>query len=519
MKPDLSHFDTAQLAALDAQLDELLRSQQENQLLLWYNNPPAPPDAPVGQWITPGRPRPYPWQAKFHAMGANTPERAVIAANRVGKTMIVGAEIAMHLTGWYPNWWIGRRFYKPIEAIVSGPTNLLTRNTNQRQLLGTIAEGREPTGHGWIPKNQLIAGGCTFRQCGIANVIDEVEVRHATGGASRLKFMSHEMGATKFQSVSADIGWLDEEPEDEGIWTELLTRLLDRDGLFFLSRTPLFGMTSLIKHFLDGGPGIGYVTAGWQDAPHLDEARREQMRMSFPEHERDTRTRGFVMMGSGGVYPVRQEEITCAPFPIPRHFRRIAAVDFGIDHPAAAVWCALDADTDVLYIYDSYRTRGQTPIFHAAQLNSRGKWIPVAWPHDGLVRDRSGGAPIAEQYRTAGANMLPESARLDEEKGGRQDREAATMLVLERMRTGRLRIFDTQTELLEEIRQLHRKDAKIVDTRDDMESAMRYAVMEIRSAVTVTETESWGTLPQQADWSGYNPHDDYRESRQHTGAA
>src|SRR5258708_39788344 len=67
--------------------------------------------------------RPYPWQARFHAEGANKSQRMLRAANRVGKTLCAGSEYAYHLTGRYPEWWIGRRFEKHTLQWTGSPTH------------------------------------------------------------------------------------------------------------------------------------------------------------------------------------------------------------------------------------------------------------------------------------------------------------------------------------------------------------------------------------------------------------
>ena len=53
----------------------------------------------------------YPRHLEFFAAGRKHRERLMLAANRVGKTEGVGGyEVALHLTGAYPDWWPGRRF-------------------------------------------------------------------------------------------------------------------------------------------------------------------------------------------------------------------------------------------------------------------------------------------------------------------------------------------------------------------------------------------------------------------------
>ena len=149
----------------------------------------------------------------------------------------------------------------------------------------------------------------SFRQCGVQNVIDVVKVQHASGGISEPAFKSYEQGNVKFQGVSRHGVWLDEEPTDQMIFTEAQTRTIDKSGMVLFTRTPLFGMSDVIRHFVDGGPGIYYSTATWDESPHLDVNERERLLKSFPEHERETRAKGVPMMGSGGVYPVPDEEM------------------------------------------------------------------------------------------------------------------------------------------------------------------------------------------------------------------
>ena len=58
------------------------------------------------------------------------------------------------------------------------------------------------------------------------------------------------------------------------------------------------------------------------------------------------------------------------------------------------------------------------------------------------------------------------------------------MEMLDRMHTGRLKVFSHLTEWFEEFRLYHRKDGKVVKEMDDLMSATRYALMMIRFADT-----------------------------------
>jgi hypothetical protein len=56
--------------------------------------------------------------------------------------------------------------------------------------------------------------------------------------------------------------------------------------------------------------------------------------------------------------------------------------------------------------------------------------------------------------------------------------------MLDRMQTGRFKVFDHLNDWFEEFRMYHRKDGKIVKLGDDLMSATRYADMMKRHAIT-----------------------------------
>ena len=63
--------------------------------------------------------------------------------------------------------------------------------------------------------------------------------------------------------------------------------------------------------------------------------------------------------------------------------QKIGGMDFGWDHPFAAVELVWDRDSDVVYVAKTHRLKEATPIIHAAALRGWGKELPWAWPRDG----------------------------------------------------------------------------------------------------------------------------------------
>ncbi len=216
------------------------------------------------------------------------------------------------------------------------------------------------------------------------------------------------------------------------------------------------------------------------DAAHYTPVQRAAITEKYPEHERDARTRGLPALGSGLVFPVADDSIACAPVAVADHWPRINGLDFGFEHPFAAVALAWDRDADTIYVTAEYVEAKATPIVHAAAIRPWGAWIPCAWPHDGLQHDKGSGNALAGQYRAQGLSMHPDHATHEE---GGFGTEAGVSEMLDRMRTGRLKVFATCAAWFAEKRNYHRKNGLIVKERDDLMSATRIGVMMRRFAI------------------------------------
>lgn len=398
-----------------------------------------------------------------------------MAGNQLGKTLAGSAEDAMHLTGEYPAWWTGHRFTRPITMLVGSESYELTRDGLQRLLVGPPAN-EEAWGTGMIPKRAIIS---TTRRSGVSNALDSVTVQHASGGKSTLLFKAYEQGRGKWQANTVDYVHFDEEPPQD-VYFEGITRTNATGGLIRVTFTPLKGMSDVVARYLmEPSEDREVITMTIDDALHYTPEERAKIIASYPPHEREARTKGVPSMGSGRIFPVPEEDIVCEPFNIPAVWPQIIGVDFGWDHPFAAVRCAWDRDADTFYVIGEYRQSQATPIIHAASIRPWGDWIPISWPHDGLQHDKGSGEQLATQYRAQGLRMLPNRATFVD---GTHGVEAGVSDMLQRMQTGRWKVFSTCRAWIEEFRIYHRDDGKIVKERDDLISASRYALMMKRSA-------------------------------------
>ena len=429
--------------------------------------------------------KPYEKQKEFHA--SKTRETLLVAANQSGKSMSAAAQTAIHLTGLYPEWWEGRRIERPCTIVVAGITAQLVRDSCQVLLCGAP---KTELGTGFIPGDDIIG---TVSARGIPEAFDMVRIQHydAAGskdGESLLYFRAFEQGRERIQALTIDAIWLDEEC-DSDYYTEAITRTNVTMGPVYMTFTPLLGMSEVVKRYLsERNPDRSFVTMTIHDVDHYTDEDRARIIASYPPHERKARTLGVPMLGDGAVFPVDEDEIKTEAFRIPDHWPRICGMDFGFDHPTGAAWMTWDRDNDVVYVYDCYRSERETLAIHAAAIKAKGTWIPVAWPHDGMQTDRQAGIQISKLYKEQGVNMLHEFAQFEDTgndtTGSKISMEAGIMDMLDRMQTGRFKVFAHLNIWFEEFRTYHRKKGKIVKVGDDVLSATRYGVMMLRYAAT-----------------------------------
>lgn len=182
-------------------------------------------------------------------------ESCFMAANRVGKTFGGGGyALSCHLTGLYPDWWPGPRFPHPISAWAAGDTYETTRDIVQLTLLGEISYERSNNGAkrkgvdgcGVIPG--WLLGRNSWRS-GVQDLVDTIQVKHVTGGNSKLGLKSYDQGRRAFQGTGRHVIWFDEEPPMD-VYNEALMRTATLHGIVMLTFTPLMGLSEVVLSFM-----------------------------------------------------------------------------------------------------------------------------------------------------------------------------------------------------------------------------------------------------------------------------
>jgi phage terminase large subunit-like protein len=412
----------------------------------------------------------YQQHLKFFRETARYRECGFIGGNGVGKTEGVSAFVAtLHLTGLYPEWWPGRRFDHPIDAWAAGDTRETTRDIVQGKLLGDVAKlGDSALGTGILPRH-LIGKRQTISNTGGA--IDYVQIKHVSGGWSVLGFKSYDQRRKAFQGTEKHLILLDEEPPED-VYTECVMRGRDVGGQIVATFTPLSGRTPLVTRFLNhekeraGGRSIVSVMCGMDDVPHLTDEEKSELLAAVPEWQRNARRTGAPTVGTGLIYNVDEAKYVIRPIPLAAHWRRGFGFDYGL-HNTAFVLCAVDDDTDTVYVYKDYKDGNKPISVHASALKASGAWIKGVG--DASAKD-SDGKQIVQKYRAEGIDMaLPQK--------GAGSVMAGIEEVLNRLESGRLKVFANCGALLTEIRNYaFDKDGHVNKENDHILDALRYFI-------------------------------------------
>jgi phage terminase large subunit-like protein len=215
----------------------------------------------------------------------------------------------MHLTGQYPEWWTGKRYTKPITAMVAGEGWQQVAMVLQQELLGSQdVKITDNIGTGAVPRDAIVFE--TMRNDG-ANCLG-VEVRHSSGGNSYLVFANYTQEVRQMQGFKLNLAVFDEQPPDD-FFSEIVTRTATTQGQVLCSFTPLKGLNGLVSKFWHQEEGYEHIRVSWDDVPEYDpwgepfllNETRLQLERDYLPHERDARRNGVPVMGKGAVFQLR----------------------------------------------------------------------------------------------------------------------------------------------------------------------------------------------------------------------
>ena len=436
--------------------------------------------------------RPFPHQMRFFETGTFD-RRGILAANRIGKTVSTCFETAMHLTGMYPEWWCGKRFDKPITAMVAGEGWSQVALVLQAELLGTNdVKIKDAIGTGAIPRDRIVTD--TMRGDG-ANCIG-VEIRHRSGSNSYLLFANYTQEVRQMQGFKLNLAVFDEQPPDD-FFSEIVTRTATTQGQVLCSFTPLKGLNGLVSKFWNREEGYEHIRVSWDDVPEYDpwgepfllNSTRQQLERDYLPHERDARRNGVPVMGKGAVFQIRNwptYKTGDYDFRNTSGIHRLIALDLGLVNDKTVLsliyWMPHEQEAWLDRQIVVKGTEEANPINYVNHLMRPEVFgTPIVLPPDaGTVgRYTMSALSIRQLFEQYELNVYPEPIHNPPDDQGRttNHKSFGINVMRQMMELGTFRINENCVEFLRECQNYYVDDKGRFSDPDDCIDSARYALL------------------------------------------
>lgn len=337
---------------------------------------------------------PHPKQKVFHC--SRLEEKLFIGGNRSGKTVANVIECIWWLTKTHPF----REDVRNIQGEVRG-----------RLVCVSFIEGLEkiilPLFKKWVPRKYLIDRSWD------KSYINKTRTLTLNNG-SFIEFQSYDQELEKFAGTSRHFVSFDEEPPMV-VWQECLMRLIDTDGSWWISMTPVEGLTWIFEDIYKPSeeglrPDTLVLEVSMHDNPHLTEkAKRKVLGNIANDEDRMAREEGKFAEIGGRVYKTFDKRIHMRPADfIPNSSMRIyTSIDTGYRHPAAWLWHAVYPDGRIVTFHEIIKAE-QTIDMMAKQVIEYEK--SFLKPRGLEVYVRTGDPALKQTREITGTSVLQEYA-------------------------------------------------------------------------------------------------------------
>jgi phage terminase large subunit-like protein len=317
---------------------------------------------------------PHEKQIKFHR--STDKGRLYIGGNRSGKTVGGIVEDIYRMRGVHP-----------YQEVPPAPTL-------GRIVTVSFTEGIEkiikPELARWIPPSELINGSWE-------DSYDKSLRTLTLSNGSTCELMSHDQDLVKFAGVPRHWTHFDEEPPKD-IFTECRMRLVDYGGVWYLTMTPVDGMTWVyddiyLKGITEGG-NITVVEIDSSENPYISQAELETVIGELDDNEKRARKQGkFVQIGGLAFTkfdPARHIIPDYNDWPMEKKrailgWTLYCSLDHGLNNPTAWLWHAVSPSGKVI-TFDEVYDSGKIVSYYAGEIHRRHK-MPDRRPPDLYIGD------------------------------------------------------------------------------------------------------------------------------------
>ena len=348
--------------------------------------------------------KPHPKQIPFHQ--SRKKGRQFLGGNRSGKTTAGVVEDLLWLTGRHP-------YLRTPDPPIFGRLVTVDFKQGVNQIILPVIQQ-------WVPKSFLINGSWE-------DSYNSNEALLRLSNDSQLQIMTYEQKLESFAGVPRHFVHFDEEPP-KAIFEECKLRLVDYNGRWWITETPVEGMTWTYEEVYlkakAGDPLLDVFEVEIWDNIYLDEESIEDVLGGLDEDTRKIRGSGRYVPIGGAIFPTfdpEEDVIKCYDEETgalkvwipPKDWIIYESMDHGLNNATAWLWHAVSPEGDIV-TFDEYYKRGVVVADHAVEVISREEklrrsgHVPYLRVGDPAIQQRSSqtGRSVRIAYADAGLNIV-----------------------------------------------------------------------------------------------------------------
>ena len=298
---------------------------------------------------------PHPKQVVFHSSEANG--RQFLGGNRSGKTVAGINEDIM--------WAMGNHRYLnlPPPPIIGRIVTVDFKNGAAKIILPQLSQ--------WLPPSALVNGSWEDSYNARLGLL-------TLDNGSEIEIMSHEQDLETFAGVPRHWTHFDEEPPFD-IFKECKSRLVDYNGRWWMTMTPVEGMTWTYDDIYEkrGNGLITVVEVDMEDNPHIADEGRESLLSGLSDDERKIRGSGRYIAISGLVFKEFNPDVhVIAPaIPNAQEWKHYRSLDAGFNNPTGVYWHAVHEKSGTVITYKEHYRSEWTVQQHAEYIIEEDKQL------------------------------------------------------------------------------------------------------------------------------------------------
>lgn len=379
--------------------------------------------------------KPHPKQVLFHSSVAQG--RQYIGGNRSGKTTGGINEDIWWLTGRHP-------YLKlPPAPIIGRITTVDFKTGANKIILPQLSQ--------WLVPSDLINGSWEDSWNGSSHTLK-------LANDSELEIKSYDQELEKFAGVPRHFIHFDEEPPKD-IFDECKARLVDYNGRWWMTMTPVEGMTWTMEEIYEDKTGlIQVIEVNTRDNPYISEEGIQTLAGGYDEDEQAIRLGGQYIAISGLVFKIFDASRHVIPpgIPDPKDYTFYMSLDAGYNNPTAIYWHGVNNNTGQVVTFAEHYRSEWTVQQHAEFIKAKEKEfldsysiIPFLRIADPAIKQRqqTTGHSIQIEYSQNGVNLAT---------GQKRDVNAGLDKMINYLRLGKWVITEDCPNLIREMRKYKR---------------------------------------------------------------